>query len=153
MNSLRRGRDRPGGAEALVALALLALALLVAAGCGAIAPVATSPPATAATSPPATRAVDPTSGLPVIGVADLPPEALSTIVLIRSDGPFPFSQDGSVFQNREGLLPAHPPGWYHEYTVETPSSPDRGPRRIVTGQDGTFYWTDDHYDSFSVIRR
>ena len=39
-----------------------------------------------------------------------------------------------------------------EYTVE--SAPRvRGPRRIVTGDGGEYYWTDDHYDSFSRIER
>jgi ribonuclease T1 len=33
-------------------------------------------------------------------------------------------------------------------TVETPGSADRGARRIVLGNQGEAYWTDDHYDSF-----
>ena len=56
------------------------------------------------------------------------------------------AQDGAVFQNREGLLPRRRPGYYREYTVETPGSDDRGARRIVAGADGERYWTDDHYD-------
>lgn len=82
---------------------------------------------------------------------ELPPEAIDTLVLIDQDGPFPYSKDGSTFQNREGLLPDHPRGWYREYTVETPGSDDRGARRIVGGDDGVLFWTDDHYDSFSQI--
>ena len=35
--------------------------------------------------------------------------------------------------------------------MPTPGEDDRGARRIVTGEDGSAYWTDDHYDSFSVI--
>ena len=96
-------------------------------------------------------AVDPVGGLPVVVVADLPPEAGATLELIAAGGPFPHRQDGAVFQNREGILPARDPGHYHEYTVETPGSDDRGARRIVTGADGERYWTDDHYDSFSWI--
>lgn len=86
-----------------------------------------------------------------VEAADLPPEAIDTLLLIEQDGPFPYDQDGSTFQNREGLLPAHPRGYYHEYTVETPGSPDRGARRIVTGDRGERYYTDDHYDSFRFI--
>ncbi|MDH5177348.1 MAG: ribonuclease, partial [Gammaproteobacteria bacterium] len=53
-------------------------------------------------------------------------------------------------QNREGRLPAQPRGYYREYTVETPGSPDRGARRIVTGGEPPteFFYTDDHYRSF-----
>jgi ribonuclease T1 len=97
--------------------------------------------------------VDPASGLAVVGVDDLPAEASATIARIDAGGPYPYAQDGAVFQNREGLLPPRPSGWYREYTVETPGSPDRGARRIVAGEDGTLYWTDDHYESFRVIRR
>lgn len=100
----------------------------------------------------ATLAVDPVSGLEFVNLADLPPEAADTVELIASDGPFPYSQDGVVFQNREGILPEERSGYYHEYTVRTPGSPDRGARRIVTGADGALYYTGDHYDSFQRIR-
>ncbi len=96
-------------------------------------------------------AIDPVSGLPAIGVDALPPEAAETLALIETDGPFPYRQDGAVFQNREGLLPQRPAGHYREYTVETPGSDDRGARRIVAGADGERYYTDDHYDSFRWI--
>jgi guanyl-specific ribonuclease Sa len=62
-----------------------------------------------------------------------------------------------VFGNREGLLPDQPRGWYHEYTVPTPGSDDRGARRIITGgpvdDPAAYYWTDDHYRSFEEILR
>ncbi|WP_127168901.1 ribonuclease [Xanthomonas sp. BRIP62415] len=84
----------------------------------------------------------------------LPTEAMATIVLIQRGGPFPHPQDGSVFGNHEQHLPARPRGYYHEYTVETPGSPDRGARRIVTG--GTppqaWYYSDDHYQSFKSFQ-
>lgn len=84
------------------------------------------------------------------GTQALPPEAHATLRLIAADGPFPYDRDGTVFQNREGRLPARPRGYYREYTVETPGSPDRGARRIVTGGDPPteFFYTDDHYRSF-----
>jgi ribonuclease T1 len=71
--------------------------------------------------------------------------------LIDAGGPFPNEQDGTVFSNREGLLPEQPQGYYHEYTVPTPGSPDRGTRRLVTGEGGEVYYTDDHYRSFTQI--
>ena len=82
--------------------------------------------------------------------AFLPQEALDTLRLIADDGPFPYRQDGGVFQNRERRLPLRARGYYHEYTVRTPGSHDRGARRIVTGGDPPreFYYTDDHYRSF-----
>ncbi|MGK2849850.1 MAG: ribonuclease domain-containing protein [Candidatus Limnocylindrales bacterium] len=93
----------------------------------------------------------PTHGLPVVALADLPAEAVATVALIRAEGPFPFRQDGAVFQNREGLLPDHPAHYYREFTVPTPGADDRGARRIVVGAGGEMYWTADHYDSFAWI--
>ncbi|MFJ7906806.1 ribonuclease [Kitasatospora sp. NPDC096204] len=82
----------------------------------------------------------------------LPPQATDTLDLIASDGPFPYSQDGVVFQNREGVLPSESYGYYHEYTVITPGSPTRGARRIVTGQAyQEDYYTGDHYATFRLI--
>jgi ribonuclease T1 len=75
-----------------------------------------------------------------------------TLALIDAGGPFPYRQDGTVFSNREHLLPAEAHGYYHEYTVPTPGSPDRGARRIVMGGQGEAYYTDDHYRSFWRIR-
>ncbi|MBX3015033.1 MAG: ribonuclease [Caldilineaceae bacterium] len=89
--------------------------------------------------------------MPVTTRAELPPEALDTLDLIATDGPFPFERDGITFQNRERLLPQKPNGYYREYTVITPGESDRGARRIVAGEAGELYYTDDHYDSFSWI--
>lgn len=85
--------------------------------------------------------------------AGLPPEALETLALIRRGGPYPYRKDGTTFHNRERLLPAAARGYYREYTVPTPGSPDRGARRIVTGGDppAVFYYTADHYRSFRRI--
>lgn len=83
----------------------------------------------------------------------LPPQALATLEAIARGGPFAYDRDGTAFQNREGLLPQKPRGYYREYTVETPGSRDRGARRIVTGGDPpeVYYYTDDHYRSFKRI--
>lgn len=98
---------------------------------------------------PSTRSSD----LPAISTGDLPEEALAVLALIEAGGPFPYDQDGATFQNREGLLPRRSGGYYREYTVETPGSPDRGPRRIIAGDGGERYYTDDHYASFREIKR
>ena len=80
----------------------------------------------------------------------LPPEAADTLRRIASGGPYEHRQDGVVFQNREGRLPAKPEGYYHEYTVDTPGLDYRGARRIITGgmPPQVYYYTDDHYRTF-----
>lgn len=98
-------------------------------------------------SPPDTAAVT---------LSSLPSQAQATHRLILSGGPFPYSKDGTVFGNRERLLPAQARGYYREYTVKTPGSRDRGARRIVCGgkpptQPQACFYTDDHYASFKRI--
>ncbi len=84
--------------------------------------------------------------------SDLPSQAHDTLDLIEAGGPFPYTQDGSVFQNREGILPSQSTGYYHEYTVKTPGSSTRGARRIVTGEEyQEDYYTADHYASFDLV--
>lgn len=98
------------------------------------------------------------SGNPPLGavtVAELPREARHTLELIRQGGPFPHARDGVVFGNREGLLPKHRRGYYHEYTVRTPGVKGRGARRIVVGGNPASsrerYYTADHYNTFKRI--
>jgi ribonuclease T1 len=86
----------------------------------------------------------------------LPAEARHTLALIKAGGPFPYPKDGSVFGNREGLLPKRARGYYREYTVKTPGAKDRGARRIVGGRCtergcSEYFYTDDHYRSFRRI--
>ncbi|MBK6019088.1 ribonuclease domain-containing protein [Streptomyces sp. MBT53] len=88
-----------------------------------------------------------------VKASQLPAEARQTLTLIDRGGPFPYAKDGVVFGNYEKLLPAQKRGYYHEYTVRTPGSRDRGARRIVTGQGGEIYYTDDHYKSFRTVLR
>lgn len=92
-----------------------------------------------------------------ISRAELPVEARITLDLIRRGGPFPHDQDGTVFGNRERLLPRAPRGHYTEYTVRTPGVRNRGARRIVVGGDprsseAELWYTEDHYQSFRRIR-
>ena len=91
--------------------------------------------------------------LPEVETATLPKEARETLALIRSGGPFPYQKDGSVFGNRESLLPKRERGYYREYTVRTPGARDRGARRIIAGRGGEYYYTEDHYRTFRRIRQ
>ncbi|WP_414636737.1 ribonuclease domain-containing protein [Aquabacterium sp.] len=101
----------------------------------------------------AKKSVDDTA---TVAVSALPPEAQQTHRLIRTGGPFPYGKDGTVFGNRERLLPRRARGHYREYTVPTPGSHNRGARRIVCGgsqpsHPEACYYSDDHYASFKFI--
>ncbi|MGX1849936.1 ribonuclease domain-containing protein [Streptomyces sp. NPDC055299] len=140
--------------------ALLAGLLLVLTGCATSgagngsSPGSPGSTATAAAGSPGASGVPSWArGMPVVGVARLPAQARDTLRLIEAGGPFPYRQDGTVFGNRERLLPRQPRGHYHEYTVPTPGSPDRGARRIVTGESRETYYTDDHYRTFKAVLR
>ncbi|MBK7471779.1 MAG: ribonuclease [Betaproteobacteria bacterium] len=91
-----------------------------------------------------------------VAVDNLPQQALRTLQLIRSNGPFPYDRDGVVFGNRERALPDKPRGYYREYTVKTPGVRGRGAKRIVCGGEQRpareCYYTDDHYRTFRHIR-
>ena len=102
----------------------------------------------------------PPSDVPAVfqGLAwqDLPPEGWQIGRRIAKGGPFLDDKDGSVFGNRERLLPLKKRGYYREDTVPTPGLDHRGARRIVCGglQPRTpehCFYTEDHYDSFRPI--
>lgn len=91
-----------------------------------------------------------------VALSDLPKQAVVTYERIVKGGPFPHDKDGTVFGNREKLLPPYKRGYYREYTVSTPGSRDRGARRIVCGglepmRPVVCYYTSDHYASFRRI--
>ena len=90
-----------------------------------------------------------------IALAQLPRQGRITYALIHQGGPFPYDKDGTVFGNRERLLPAQKRGYYREYTVGTPGARNRGARRIVCGgkpvTPSVCYYTGDHYNSFRQI--
>lgn len=97
-------------------------------------------------------AADPTAP---IALADLPVQGVQVYALVMQGGPFAYDKDGSVFGNRERLLPSQKRGYYREYTVPTPGASNRGARRLVCGgppktPDACFY-TADHYASFRRI--
>ncbi|MEC3977258.1 ribonuclease domain-containing protein [Amycolatopsis sp. H20-H5] len=92
------------------------------------------------------------SGLAVKPLSALPAEAKDTWKLIQAGGPYPYPRnDDVVFENREKVLPRKQAGYYHEFTVKTPKSPDRGPRRLIAGQAKELFFTEDHYASFVVV--
>jgi ribonuclease T1 len=91
-----------------------------------------------------------------IALTDLPKQGRETYALILAGGPFPYEKDGTVFGNRERILPAQKRGFYREYTVKTPYARTRGAKRIVCGgsqaaKPEVCYYTDDHYASFKRI--
>ncbi|MEW2219637.1 ribonuclease [Streptomyces sp. NPDC006990] len=126
-----------------------------AAGALAAAMLVGGPALTTAAAAPAAHPAAAAARIAAVGdicASELPPEAHDTLDLIEQGGPYPYPQDGSVFENREGILPDHEQGYYHEYTVETPGSEDRGARRIVTGEQAAEdYYTADHYASFDLV--
>ncbi len=155
----------------LLAALVVPLVALVVAACGGSGAGTAASSATAPSSPrpsvsghtsqpkPAVSPADagrlapaqPTTDLRTMTVAMLPKQGIDTLRLIADGGPYPYSKDGVTFSNREGLLPRHPSGWYREFTVVTPGSSDRGARRIIAGQDGSRFYTSDHYASFREV--
>ncbi len=111
----------------------------------------TNAPSNTPSSASTTGGRDDESGLILVPLAQLPPEVADTIVVIDQGEPYPYDRDGVTFENREGFLPAHPTGYYREFTVVTPGSDDRGARRVIAGDGGELYYTGDHYESFVRI--
>lgn len=149
MADLAAGRRRYQWGLLLLAAVLLVAWLFVGNG----GPSDPGPSGSASSATPISGTTDPDSGLPVVRLVDLPPEAAQVVDLIDAGGPFAEDEDGGTFENREDLLIDQPRGFYREYTVPTPGSTGRGARRIVAGEDGALYWTGDHYRSFSRIAR
>ncbi|MFD4906144.1 ribonuclease [Kitasatospora purpeofusca] len=120
-----------------------------------VAPKPSAPRSSAPATPPATAAgtgwVPTDPALADVCRTRLPDQARDTLGLIAKGGPYPYRSDGIVFENRESRLPRKTSGYYHEFTVVTPGSGDRGARRVVTGGVGEQYWTADHYATFQEI--
>lgn len=106
--------------------------------------------------------------LHTVELDQLPAEAREVRRLLMQGGPFRYSRDGVVFENRNHLLPRRRSGYYREFTVRTPGERDRGARRLVVGgcgrqtstrpvrasvctDENPLYWTDDHYASFRRV--
>ena len=133
--------SRIGLSASRQSLGKLGLALFLASAVGFVAPAQ------------ARRTTPPSD---VVALSALPAEAQHTHQRILAGGPFPYAKDGTVFGNRERLLPSSPRGYYREYTVKTPGARNRGARRIVCGgpepkRPDACYYTADHYASFKLI--
>lgn len=55
---------------------------------------------------------------------------------------------GDRFGNYEGTLPD---GDYHECDIDTLGADRRGAKRLVYSDDGRIYYTEDHYESFTLL--
>lgn len=58
---------------------------------------------------------------------------------------------GDYFGNYEGLLPDVDGRTYYECDIDTMGAKKRGGKRIIYSDDGQIYYTDDHYESFTLI--
>ncbi|MDD6799267.1 MAG: ribonuclease domain-containing protein [Firmicutes bacterium] len=58
---------------------------------------------------------------------------------------------GDRFGNYEGLLPRKSGRIYYECDIDTLGEPSRGAKRIVFSNDGLIYYTEDHYQTFTLI--
>lgn len=58
---------------------------------------------------------------------------------------------GDTFGNYEGLLPKKNGRSYTECDIDTLGKSSRGAKRIVFSNDGLIYYTDDHYESFTLL--
>ena len=58
---------------------------------------------------------------------------------------------GNRFGNYEGLLPEASGRTYTECDIDTMHASKRGAKRIVFSNDGLIYYTDDHYESFTLL--
>lgn len=131
--------------EALAALVVL-VTLAVAAGLNTFGDQASASVATSL----------PSSAFASVAWTQLPEQGQLVMHQIREGGPFRYEKDGTVFGNRERLLPGEKRGFYREYTVTTPGLSHRGARRIVCGgfkprTPDACYYTEDHYRSFRLI--
>lgn len=82
------------------------------------------------------------------GSVDLQP-TLDRIARGQADG---HRGDGDVFENREGLLPSRPSGYYRKYVIRTPGIRHAGPQRLIIGRNGDVWYTHDHYRNFVAVR-
>ena len=86
-----------------------------------------------------------------------PAYALETLAYIRQNDRAPEGYvGGRTFQNREKRLPQKTPQGvriqYREWDVHPKvRGENRGPERLVTGSDGSAWYTKDHYESFYKI--
>ncbi|MDH6677827.1 ribonuclease T1 [Rhodococcus sp. LBL1] len=116
--------------------------------------VTSSAPAktTTAKAPATTTAAQPSSAVPQTAWATL--AAIDAGRWPPADAPG--TEGGRTFGNHEGRLPATAGGQkvrYQEWDVNRKQSGrGRDAERIITGSDGSAWYTDDHYETFTRMR-
>lgn len=58
---------------------------------------------------------------------------------------------GGRYGNYEGLLPEKSGRHYTECDIDTLGRSSRGAKRLVFSNDGLYFYTDDHYESFTEL--
>ncbi len=58
---------------------------------------------------------------------------------------------GDHFGNFEGLLPKASGRSYTECDIDTNGKSSRGAKRLIFSNDGLYFYTDDHYESFTEL--
>ncbi len=58
---------------------------------------------------------------------------------------------GDRFGNYEGILPTAKGRTYQECDIDTLGASSRGAKRIVFSSDGLIYYTEDHYETFTLL--
>ena len=58
---------------------------------------------------------------------------------------------GDRFGTREGILPAAQGRSYYECDIGTIGESSRGAKRLVYSDDGLIYYTEDHYETFTLL--
>jgi len=75
-----------------------------------------------------------------------------TLERIKNGQKHPHKNDGTVFQNKEGLLPPRDQGFYREYVHQSLNITKPGKERIIIGRNGDVWFSPDHYLTFIKIR-
>jgi guanyl-specific ribonuclease Sa len=83
---------------------------------------------------------------------NIPSDLQNTLDRIAKGEAFPSRNDGSIFQNKEGLLPSQPSGYYREYVHPTPGMSGPGAQRVIIGEGGEVYYTPNHYKAFIQVK-
>ena len=58
---------------------------------------------------------------------------------------------GDIFRNLEEQLPKARGRTYYECDIDTAGQRSRGAKRIIFSNDGLIYYTDDHYETFTLL--
>jgi ribonuclease T1 len=89
---------------------------------------------------------------------NIPPKVYKLLKHVRENGEAPEGYvGGRIFQNRERNLPVKDNAGqkikYQEWDVNPKKrGKNRGTERLVTGSDGTAWYTNDHYQTFTTVK-